>query len=69
MVISISNIVIQLPFLLILPKWFGIDGVWLAMPVSNIALIICIAPMVWNHLKTQKIIKPLPLTSTSVMSH
>ncbi|OCH15033.1 MULTISPECIES: MATE family efflux transporter [unclassified Aliivibrio] len=62
MVISISNIIIQLPFLLILPKWFGIDGVWLAMPISNIALIICITPMVWGHLKAQKIIKPLPLS-------
>ena len=63
MVISISNIIIQLPFLLMLPKWLGIDGVWLAMPVSNIALIVCITPMVWNHLKSQKIIQPIPLTA------
>jgi len=54
MVISISNILIQLPFLALLPVWFGIDGVWLAMPLSNIALISVVAPMVWKHVKLQK---------------
>lgn len=56
MFVSISNIVIQLPFLFILPKWLGINGVWLALPLSNIFLIAFIAPMVWKHLKSQKIL-------------
>lgn len=56
MLVSISNIIIQLPFLILLPKWLGLNGVWLALPISNIVLILFIAPMLWNHLKSQKIV-------------
>lgn len=67
MVISISNIIIQLPFLLILPRWIGIDGVWLAMPISNIVLIACITPMVWRHLSAQKMMISPELASTRII--
>nr|VVV05756.1 Multidrug export protein MepA [Aliivibrio wodanis] len=67
MLISISNILIQLPFLAILPHWFGIDGVWLAMPLSNIALIVVVAPMVWKHVKSQK--ATIPSIRTASFSH
>lgn len=50
--ISIGNMLIQLPFLYLLPKWLGVNGVWLAMPVSNVVMFIIVAPMVWTHLKT-----------------
>ena len=36
--ISISNLLIVVPFLAILPKFIGINGVWLALPLSNIIL-------------------------------
>ncbi|WP_151670679.1 MATE family efflux transporter [Nitrincola schmidtii] len=36
--VSMGNIIIQLPFLGILPALIGQSGVWLAMPVSNICL-------------------------------
>lgn len=36
--VSMGNIIIQLPFLGVLPTMIGQSGVWLAMPVSNICL-------------------------------
>lgn len=35
---TIGNMVVQLPFLYFLPKFFGLTGVWLAYPISNIVL-------------------------------
>ncbi|MEF1206385.1 MATE family efflux transporter [Photobacterium damselae] len=49
--ISVSNMLIQLPFLYLLPKWFGVDGVWMAVPLSNIALTAIVAPMVWKDIQ------------------
>jgi len=48
--ISLGNMLIQLPFLYILPKWLGIYGVWIAMPLSNVVMFIIVAPMVWRHM-------------------
>lgn len=54
--IALGNMFIQLPFLYLLPKFFGLDGVWLAMPVSNIVLFLIVAPMLFLDLKqTQNI--------------
>ena len=52
--ISIGNMLIQLPFLYFLPPLYGVTGVWLAMPISNIVMFLIVAPMVWHHLKTDK---------------
>lgn len=49
--IAISNMLIQLPFLYFLPKWLGLEGVWLAMPVSNVLLFLIVAPMVYLDIK------------------
>lgn len=49
--IAIGNMVIQLPFLYLLPKWFGLEGVWLAMPVSNVVLFLIVAPMLYLDIK------------------
>ncbi len=49
--ISVSNMLIQLPFLYLLPKWLGVDGVWMAVPLSNIALTAIVAPMVWKDIQ------------------
>ncbi len=36
--ISVSNMLIQLPFMLLLPVLFGISGIWLVMPLSTVLL-------------------------------
>ena len=49
--IALANMFIQLPFLYILPKWLGLEGVWLAMPISNIVLFMIVAPMLYLDLR------------------
>lgn len=51
LIISVSNIAIQLPFLLILPMFLGITGIWLALPVSTAVLFLVVAPMLWYDLR------------------
>lgn len=36
--ITLSNMLIQLPFLAVLPLFLGLQGVWLALPLSNVVL-------------------------------
>lgn len=54
LVIACGNMLIQLPFLYFLPKVMGVEGVWMAMPLSNIALCLIVAPMVWFDVKSRK---------------
>ncbi len=54
--ISMGNMVIQLPFLWLLPKWFGLEGVWLAMPVSNFFLAALALTAMYRHIKDGKVI-------------
>lgn len=49
--IAIGNIVVQLPFLYFLPKWLGIDGIWLSMPLSNVVLSLIVAPILWRDIQ------------------
>ena len=49
--ISVGNMLIQLPFLYFLPQWLGVDGIWLALPLSNIVLFVIVAPLVWHDIK------------------
>ncbi|PMJ93029.1 MATE family efflux transporter [Vibrio sp. 10N.261.55.A7] len=51
MFVTIGNMLIQLPFLYILPKIWGIDGVWIAYPLSNIALSAVVILMLLKDLK------------------
>ncbi len=48
---SMGNMLIQIPFLYFLPKMMGVEGVWLAMPISNLVLFMIVAPLVWRELK------------------
>ncbi|WP_432468537.1 MATE family efflux transporter [Agarivorans sp. Z349TD_8] len=41
--ISLANMVIQLPFMLLLPTSFGVTGIWLIMPLSTALLSLPIA--------------------------
>ncbi len=51
--IAIANMFIQFPFLAILPFFWGLEGVWLAMPLSTIFLAIIVVPYMWYHILTQ----------------
>ncbi|MGF1697649.1 MATE family efflux transporter [Vibrio kyushuensis] len=51
MFVTIGNMLIQLPFLYFLPKMWGIDGVWIAYPLSNIALSLVVIVMLLRDLK------------------
>ncbi|RJX71036.1 MATE family efflux transporter [Vibrio sinensis] len=48
LMISMGNMLIQLPFLYVMPKLMGVDGIWLAVPLSNLALAVIVIPMVWT---------------------
>ncbi|NVK72415.1 MAG: MATE family efflux transporter [Oceanospirillaceae bacterium] len=52
--VSVGNMLIQIPFLFILPKYLGVDGVWLAVPLSNIAFTLIVLPMLLINLKGLK---------------
>jgi Na+-driven multidrug efflux pump len=39
---------VQLPFLFILPMFMGLDGIWLAMPLSNVALSGVVIWLLWR---------------------
>ncbi|GHA40784.1 MATE family efflux transporter [Photobacterium aphoticum] len=56
--ISLGNMLIQLPFLYFMPKLMGVDGIWLAVPLSNIALAFVVIPMVWMDINRRALMKP-----------
>lgn len=45
MFVTIGNMAVQLPFLWLMPKLFGINGIWIAFPLSNIALSLVVIVM------------------------
>ncbi|SDJ01001.1 putative efflux protein, MATE family [Ferrimonas sediminum] len=49
--VTFANMGIQLPFLLLLPLWLGVQGVWLAVPLSNVVLI---GWVLWLLIRDQK---------------
>lgn len=53
LVIACGNMLIQLPFLMILPQFLGVNGVWMAMPLSNIALCLIVVPMVYLDVRAR----------------
>lgn len=46
--ITVANMGVQLPFLFVLPKLLGVQGVWLAMPLSNVALSVVVVWLLWR---------------------
>ena len=63
--VTMTNMVVQLPFLIVLPKLIGINGIWLSVPLSNVVLSVIVMGMLWFEWK--KIMAPLseqnPVTS------
>ncbi|MDK9737903.1 MATE family efflux transporter [Vibrio sp. D404a] len=51
MFVTVGNMLIQLPFLYIMPKLFGVPGIWIAYPLSNIALSAVVIVMLVKDIK------------------
>ncbi|KJY90971.1 multidrug transporter [Vibrio neptunius] len=51
MFVTVGNMLIQLPFLYIMPKLIGVPGIWIAYPLSNIALSIIVAMMLLKDIQ------------------
>ncbi|WP_425628126.1 MATE family efflux transporter [Vibrio neptunius] len=51
MFVTVGNMLIQLPFLYIMPKLIGVPGIWIAYPLSNIALCIIVAMMLLKDIQ------------------
>ena len=54
--VTMANMMVQLPFLIVLPKLIGMNGIWLSVPLSNIVLSIVVMGMLWSEWK--KIVEP-----------
>jgi hypothetical protein len=49
-----------IPLLAILPKWWGLDGVWLSMPISDtISFVAATAMLIYMIKKIKSLPKPL----------
>lgn len=51
MFVMLGNMLIQLPFLYIMPKLYGVPGIWIAYPLSNIALSVIVMVMLYKDVK------------------
>lgn len=59
--ITLGNMAIQVPFLFLLPQWIGINGVWLALPLSNLVLVLLVLLLVrhqWRRLSQPPRLEP-----------
>ncbi|WP_281545537.1 MATE family efflux transporter [Grimontia sp. SpTr1] len=56
--ISVANMLVQFPFLYVLPKFYGLEGVWLAMPISNVVLASVVIPVMWHDILKQRKKRP-----------
>ncbi|OBT16791.1 MATE family efflux transporter [Vibrio sp. UCD-FRSSP16_10] len=65
--VSIGNMVVQIPFLFFVPQWLGVNGVWLAVPMSNIVLTIIVLPMLYKDV-TALMNKEITMTKSLVTS-
>ncbi|MBR9727216.1 MATE family efflux transporter [Shewanella intestini] len=51
LMVSFANMFIQIPFLFILPNMIGVNGIWLAVPLSNVALSLLLLPFIIKEIK------------------
>lgn len=51
MFVTVGNMLIQLPFLYVMPKLFGVPGIWIAYPLSNIALSVVVMMILLKDLR------------------
>ncbi|WP_254659673.1 MATE family efflux transporter [Salinivibrio sp. DV] len=64
LMISIGNIVLQLPFLFLFASYWQLDGVWLAYPASNLALAIPVGA--WLAIDLRRRLRHLSPTDANV---
>ncbi|AMO54517.1 multidrug transporter [Endozoicomonas montiporae] len=70
--VTMANMLIQLPFLLVLPMFLDIKGIWLAVPLSNIALSLIVLVMMgaeWKKLGLSRHSKTINLSSSNQQHH
>ncbi len=58
MFVIVGNILIQLPFLYLMPKLMGVIGIWIAYPMSNVVLSIVVIFMLIKDVRRYQIEKP-----------
>ncbi|WP_070972356.1 MATE family efflux transporter [Vibrio sonorensis] len=58
--VSIGNMLVQLPFLYIMPQLFGVTGIWIAYPLSNIALTLVVLVMMARDAKKHRALQLQP---------
>ena len=49
--VSLGNMLVQVPFLFLMPLWLGVDGVWLVVPLSNVLLTLIVVPVLYKDLQ------------------
>ncbi|MDO9624475.1 MAG: MATE family efflux transporter [Pseudomonas sp.] len=62
--VTVGNMLIQLPFLAVLPLLWGLNGVWLALPLSNVCLSLVVIWMLRRQLQQLKKIESRPFNPT-----
>ncbi|GDY24509.1 MATE family efflux transporter [Agarivorans sp. Toyoura001] len=59
--VSAGNMLIQLPFLWLLPQFIGVTGIWISVPLSNLVLSAVVLPMLYFNLRDlQQRAEPAP---------
>ncbi|MCL9782659.1 MATE family efflux transporter [Vibrio sp. S4M6] len=58
MFVTIGNVLILLPFLYVMPKLYGVTGIWIAFPLSNIALSVVVYMMLMRDIRLSTDIQP-----------
>jgi len=51
MLTLLRQVIVLIPLLFILPNFFGLHGIWAAMPVSDFCSAIVVAAILWSHWK------------------
>ncbi|VXB21655.1 Multi antimicrobial extrusion protein (Na(+)/drug antiporter), MATE family of MDR efflux pumps [Pseudomonas sp. 8BK] len=59
--VTVGNMLIQLPFLALMPLLLGLNGVWLALPLSNVCLSLVVIWMLRRQLQQLKTLDSPPL--------
>ena len=58
--VTVGNMLIQLPFLAVMPLLLGLNGVWLALPLSNVCLSLVVIWMLRRQLQQLKTLDSAP---------
>ena len=48
------QLIFLLPALLLFPRWWGLDGVWLSLPASDLLAFLTAVGALWWYLRRQR---------------